>query len=181
MSVWIGIAGVTASMIAWVLAYTLNDLVFGWTAWGVGIEWIFLPAAVRLGAVLIFRNAGAIGIGLGSLVTSIAVFGDDTMLVAGTAIASGLSPLIAVRLTIRRFALDSSLSGLSGRQLLVCTAIYAAINAMLHNLLFWYGGRLARPFEGAVPMFVGDMLGAFLLIYLVKAAVSLYQGRGKPA
>lgn len=168
-----GLIAIGGATLAWVLAFELNALAFGWTAWGTGIEWVFLPAAVRLGAVLLFGWRGALGIGLGSLLTSIAVFSGPPGLVASIALASALSPLAAVRLTLGHFRVSATLAGLTARHLIVCTVLYAAINALSHNLIFWQAGALASPLDGLLPMFIGDLLGAFLVLYGVKVLLAM--------
>lgn len=168
-----GIFQIGGAALAWVIAFELNAFAFGWTAWATGIGWVFLPAAVRLGAVLLFGWRGALGIGLGSLLTSMAVFPGETGLVASIALASALSPLAAVWLTLGHFRVNSTLAGFSARHLIVCTVLYAAINALSHNLIFWQAGALASPLEGLLPMFVGDLLGAFGVLYLVRMLISV--------
>lgn len=172
-----GLVAIGGATLAWVLAFELNALAFGWTAWATGIGWVFLPAAVRLGAVLLFGWRGALGIGLGSLVTSIAVFPGPPVLLASIALASALSPVAAVWLTLGHFRVSATLAGLTARHLIVCTVLYAAINALSHNLIFWQAGALASPLEGLLPMFIGDLLGAFLVLYLVRILIAAHAKR----
>jgi len=165
---------VVGAMLSWLAFYELNKLVFDWTFWGVGINWVFLPAAVRLGAVLLFGWRGALGIILGSLLTSQTVFSDAPLLGIAVSIASGLSPLIAVRLTLRHFGVQASLAGLTSTHLIVCTVAYAFIIAVTHNFLFWGAGGLASPLQGLAPMFVGDLLGAFMVLYVIRSLIELF-------
>jgi hypothetical protein len=60
---------VVATALAWAVLYRLNDIWSDALAWSDGVTWLFLPAAVRPLAILLFGLRGAVGLFVGSLVT----------------------------------------------------------------------------------------------------------------
>jgi hypothetical protein len=168
---WLQVCAATA---AWVVLFQLNAWLFSSVEWApVIIDWLFLPASVRLLAVMLFGRRGAIGLWIGTLVTNEGVFGDDLLESLTVATLSVAGPLLAVYLTMRWLDLPLSLKGLTGKQLMAFALMGALCNVIPHNVFFWLAGITPNPFAGLLPMFIGDLLGIAIVLYLLRSLLVL--------
>lgn len=168
------IAAVLVTMTAWIVLYQLHDWWFQALDWADGVSWIFLPAAVRLLAVLLFGFAGALGLFFGGLFTMSMIEEASLSKSIGVAAASALGPWLAVHLLVRRLRLPQTLSGLGPAQLAVLAIGSAAASVCLHNLVYWLIAQRSDPVSGILPMFAGDIVGTLIILYLARTAIRLY-------
>ena len=153
--------------------YFLNSALFPALVLSTHVSLIFLPSGVRLICVLLFSQWGALGIVLGSALTSLLAppeFLGPTLI--GAWLISGLAPWLAREVGIRFLQMDPQLSNLSGRDLLKLCVVFAAFNAVLHQLWFSLQGVKGDFLEQTWSMAVGDLLGAALLLYAFKFALA---------
>jgi hypothetical protein len=169
-------AGVT--MTAWIVLYQLNAWWFTALDWAEGVSWVFLPAAVRLLAVLMFGTAGALGLFLGGVFTMTMIEEASWPKALGIAACSALAPLLAVGLMLRRLRLPSSLCGLRTRHLALLAVASAAASVVLHNLYYWASDQRGDPLSGLLPMFAGDIAGTVIVLYLARSAMRLHVRMG---
>jgi len=166
------ILGVTA--LFYVALLLLNDLLFSVFDFAAGTNWVFLPSGVRLIAILLFDKWGALGIVLGSLMLA---FHDprltDPVTVGVAACISGLAPLLARQICISLTDLKVDLKDLAALSLVRITMIFAAVSAGLHQSWYAWRGVPVNALSGVLVMFCGDMLGAMLVLYASKVALSL--------
>ncbi len=168
------VAGVA---VVWVALYKLNLWLFSDLQITGFISWIFLPAAIRVLAVMVAGWAGALGLFLGAVVTS-AVFTDLMLLDVLTISAlSALGPLAAVHLCTRWLSLPNDLSGLQRWQLLVFAVTGAVFNVLPHNLYFYLTGMSDNLWTGVIPMFVGDLIGTMSILYVASLSIRLILSR----
>jgi hypothetical protein len=159
-------AGMAAVALLYVLVFKLNAWLFSVARVTDHISWIFLPAAIRMLAVMLLGWAGVAGLYIGSLSLLGSMFEFDPL---GALIVAGLSSvpcLIAARLVQRLLKVSSDLVGLTGRQLLIFGLAGGFLSSMGHTLYFAYAAQSLAPVEGFLPMFVGDTLGTFIVLYL---------------
>lgn len=165
---------VFATALAWAALYRLNDIWSDALAWSDGVTWLFLPAALRPLAILLFGLRGAAGLFLGSLLT-MSMFTDAPMeRVVSVAALSALAPLAAVTCVVRCLNLRHHLRGLTTLHLLLVVVASAALSVTLHNLYYWNTDFHADLFSGMLPMFVGDLLGTFVVLYVARSALKLH-------
>ncbi len=161
----------------WVLLYGLNHWIFAVTEVSSFISWIFLPAALRMLAIMACDWAGAVGLFAGALVTHQADpsggFGDGLVL----AFLSATGPMLAFWFCTKLLNLSKDLSGLTAKQLLVFASTGALLNAVPHNIYFYLSGRMSSPIEGLVPMLVGDLVGTLLVLYVASFALRFVSRR----
>jgi hypothetical protein len=154
-----------------VLLYSLNHWIFAVTEVSSFISWIFLPAALRMLAIMACDWAGAVGLFAGALVTNQADpsggFGDGLVL----AFLSASGPMLAFWFCTKLLNLSKDLSGLTAKQLLVFASTGALLNAVPHNIYFYLSDRMSSPIEGLVPMLVGDLVGTLLVLYMTSFAL----------
>ena len=169
------------------LSYTLLFYFNGWLTsglvFGLGVNWIYLPAGLRLFLTLIFGLPGALGIAIASFLISF--YGDfphDLTLCIGVGLISGFAPYVARTFVFNNLKLDSDLSNLNYPKLIACILIYALLSAGLHQ---WWFSIMRLENTGSVNhfvvMFIGDVLGSLLLISLVKYCLDLLKRSRKTA
>lgn len=168
------VAGVA---IIWVLLFQINLWIFSELHITGFISWIFLPAAIRMLAVMVGGWTGALGLFLGALVTN-AVFADiDFINSVILATLSALGPLAAVYLCTRWLSLPTDLSGLQRSQLLVFAVAGAVFNVFPHNLFFYLTDLTTDAWSGVIPMFVGDLVGTLAVLYVASFSIRLVLNR----
>jgi hypothetical protein len=153
--------------------YFLNEALFPALVLSTHISLIFLPSGVRLIGVLLFSHWGALGIVFGSVLTSLLappeLLGSTLF---GAWVISGLAPWFAREVGIRFLHMDRQLTNLSGTDLLKLSVVFAAFNAVMHQLWFYWQSSGGNFFSQTWSMAVGDWLGAVLLLYAFKFALA---------
>lgn len=167
------IFSVLASCALYFGAFNLNQLIFSKLEFAHGVNWIYLPAGLRLLCTLLLAGEGAIGIVLGSfLVIQFIYPATDSITGIGAAIISGGAPYLTYRLALF-YGMPSSLQQLTAARLSALIVIYAALSSFLHQL--WYVERGTSPnlITGFGAMFIGDLAGTLIVVYLMKMTLAL--------
>lgn len=129
------------------------------------ISWVFLPAAVRMIAVLVFGWVGVAGLFIGSISVIPDLVQSDLAQALTLATLSSVPALVAARGVQRLLGVSTTLAGITGRQLLCFGFAGGLVNSLSHTAYFtWRAGNL-EPLAGFGPMFVGDTLGTVLVLY----------------
>ncbi len=143
-----------------------------------GVNWIFLPAGLRIFLTLIFDYAGAIGLAIAALLINyIGFYEVDLVSTLGIAVICGVAPLLGRHFVIHNLKVQPDLSNISFRQLLTVIAVYSLLSSGLHQLWF-----VVRDFDSGglnhwVAMFSGDIAGSVLFVALVKYGIDLVKGK----
>ena len=163
------------SALAYIFLFYLNDYLTANLYYGTGVNWIYLPAGLRLFLTLIFGFSGAVGIALASfLISYYGVFSNDLITCIGTSLISGFAPYLARLFVLHNIRLEPDLSNLNFPNLCVCILTYALLSAGLHQ--WWYatmGLVDTGPLNHFAVMVFGDVLGSLLLIAVVKSGMDL--------
>ena len=172
----ISLSIMVVSALLYAVLFFANDWTTKYLEAAPGVNWIYLPAGLRLFLVLIFGLSGALGIVISSvLITLYRDLGDDYLSIIGIGLISGLSPLLARYLTIRNLKISPDLSNLNLPIIAACIVIFALISSSLHQLWFWLMDIPSGSFPNTIVMITGDILGAVLLIALIKVCIDLYK------
>jgi len=163
------------SALSYTSLFYINNWLTSELVFSLGVNWIYLPAGLRLFLTLIFGLPGAVGITLASFLIS--YYGDfphDLMLCIGIGLASGFAPYLAKVFVIHNVRLSPDLSDLNFQKLVICILIYALLSAGLHQ---WWFSTMALNNAGGINhvsvMFIGDVLGSLLLISLIKYSLDV--------
>lgn len=165
---------VAGTALAYYVFFVLNQHLFSVLTFSTGTTWVFLPSGVRLFAILLFVQWGALGViagGIG-LAFSQPTIGGDPLTFAVATCLSGLAPLLARQICLGTNELRADLNALSPVGLLRITLIFSAISAALHQTWFAWRGLSPDVLTGFLVMFIGDVLGTLLLLYAAKIALS---------
>lgn len=156
----------------WVLLFELNGWLFSSFATSPWASWVFLPAALRLVAVLILGWRGACGLWLGALMTN-ALMNTPWPEALILSSLSALGPVLAVKLAHDVLRWSTDLAGLRFSHLLLLAAIGAACNGLLHQLYLMASTPDIDTGTQLLTMVGGDLLGT--LAVMVLASVALRQ------
>ena len=163
---------VMATMVLFVATLAINEWLFTRFEFASGINWIYLPAGIRLLSTLLFAEAGAIGLLLVSwLVCFFYFFPDDPVRSFAGGILAALGPYLVYRGAQHRYGLHASLATLTPKRLLLLIVAYSIASPLLMHLWFALQGKEGL-LQGFLVMFIGDLSGTLLVIYTVKAALS---------
>ncbi|QWD85449.1 hypothetical protein AOC19_00735 [Polynucleobacter asymbioticus] len=169
------VMGLMVSAIAYFSLFYINDWLTTHLAYGLGVNWIYLPAGLRLLLTLIFGLSGAVGIAMASfLICFFGQFPPELITCIGIGLISGFAPYMARVLVVSNINIAPDLSNLSLQKLVICTLIYAALSAGFHQ--WWFAIRgldEAGTLNHFLVMWIGDVLGTVLLIGLIKAGLDL--------
>lgn len=173
---------VAATVAMFTAALVLNAWLFSRFEFAAGINWIYLPAGVRLLATLLFAEAGAIGLFLVSLaVDFLWFFPDDPQRAFIGAVISTIAPYGVYLLARRFYGLRASLVNLTPTRLLLLAVAYAVVGPLLHHVYLAWRGQ-PDILRGFVAMATGDLAGTLIVIYGVRALLGVAAPRqeGRP-
>lgn len=162
-----------SSAVLFVLFFKINSWVFANFSYSEDISWVFLPAGFRVILVLVLGLPGALGLVLGCWFIDSALFSADTWLLPfSNGLVSGLTPWLVMKYLQHKGWLAPQIMSMTAQRLLQMTLIFSAASALSHQLLW----RLfERPdvniWVDVWPMFIGDVMGALLMLYSFKFAL----------
>jgi hypothetical protein len=164
------IAGVA---VAWPLFLWLNQGLFASLSYMAWAGWVFLPAAMRILAVLLFEEAGAIGLVLGAYYTmhwGPVLDGPHQIMLS---ISSGLAPWLAVWVCRRLIDLGDDLRSLRPVHIVVLSVAGAAANSLLVTATLGLAGRLEGDLRPLMIVFLGDLNGTAIVLFVVSSAAAM--------
>lgn len=165
---------VMSTAILFLAALALNELLFARLEFVRGVNWIYLPAGIRLLCTLLFGEAGAIGLLLVSwAVCFFYFFPDDVVRSFMGGLLASAAPYLVYRIMQRHAGLATTLKNLTPVRLLWCAAAFAIASPVLHHLWF----AVSDPGRALLPSFlamaIGDLTGSLLVLYLAKLILAL--------
>ena len=159
---------VIGATLAWVALFKLNALAFSSLEHSLRAHWIFLPAALRVISVVLYEQAGAIGLAVGAYLTLPRGESTDLPWELMLAMSSGLAPLVGVQLCRRVIALDQNLVGLTGKHIALLSVVTALVNSALVNGCMVIAHRWHGDFEQIATIVVGDVAGAAVVLAIIS-------------
>lgn len=166
---------VACTIVLFSITTALNEWLFRSFEFVRGINWIYLPAGVRLLCTLLFAEAGALGL---LIITPLAsflwYFPHDPMRAFAGAVFPVLAPYLVYLYAERRYGFRHSLANLTPARLLKLIVLYAIGSPLLHHL--WFLVRGEHPdalLHGFIAMVTGDLLGSLVIVYFAKLMISI--------
>lgn len=163
---------IAGTALAWDVIFDLNSWLFSQSALSERVHWIFLPAAFRIIFVLLFQGRGAVGLIFGAYLTQSQQTLNELPNEVLLSISSGLAPLVAVVFCQRFFTINDDLAGLNGWHIIALSVASAAANTVILNVILYLMGRQAADLASIVAVFVGDVLGAAIVITAISLTLS---------
>lgn len=166
---------VVISGLLWCTVWLGNEALMADMNVAPGIDLIFLPAGFRLLIILVFGVWGALGITLADPLMFLRVFGAGSASdILTNALISGFAPYLTVKAFCRLAGIGSSLLQLKPLHLPLLALSVSIVTPVLFNLHFLLRGREtldAFP-QNLAAMVMGDFLGCFLVIGLVRIGIA---------
>ncbi len=185
---------VAVSALLYVEFFHLNGIVFSNFERIPGVSWVFLPAGFRVLLVLGMGLPGAAGILLGNCWLDRSQFSEESLwMLLATALVSGFSPWCVKWVMEKKQLLSTQLRKFSATHLLKFVLACAWLNAFAHHFVWWAFKKPGASAWGDLwPMFVGDAVGALVVLYVLKLMLptlfawaapfsSKFQSKTKPA
>lgn len=167
------IGQVLVTMVLFLAMLWINERLFRWLEFAPGINWIYLPAGVRLLCTLLFAEAGAVGLLIVSwLVSFLIIFPDDPERAFVGGIVAALAPWLVYRGASRAWGLQASLRNLTPARLLLLALAYSIASPLMHHLWFAWKGH-EDLLRGFLAMFAGDLAGTLIVLYGIKGLLAL--------
>jgi hypothetical protein len=124
-------------------------------------------------AVMINGWAGVLGLFFGAILTNLNQLEFEPINMMVLAGLSALGPIAAVNLCTRWLQLPVDFAGLQRSQLFVFAVVGAIFNVIPHNLFFYMTGMSGDAWSGVLPMFVGDLAGTLIVLYVASFSVRM--------
>jgi hypothetical protein len=161
---------------AYFYAFKLNLYWFDWFEFSQGTNWIYIPSGLRLLFVLVLRGLGGLGVALSSIAVNYS-FGDPEAHAFNiiTGLISGASPCLASYLCLHWFKLDTQLTNLNARVFLNVSILFALVNALTHQLWYFWNGQTHDFIASTLAMGVGDWFGTVLVLATASLGIKLYK------
>jgi fructose-specific phosphotransferase system IIC component len=157
--------------------HILNGWLFDFATINDHISLIYLPAFLRLFNLLVLGPIyGTLTTMLGGLLL-LTKFEDPLLIGMFNILSSCASPIIALLSFRYFFKRRIQLTSLS--DLCILTLVYCVANASVHQITWLLlDGTHVFDLQHAMSMFVGDLLGALLGAYLMKAVLDFLEKKG---
>jgi len=143
-----------------------------------GVNWIFLPAGIRIFITLILDYSGAVGLAIAStLINYIGFYELDFTSTVGIAVICGIAPLLGRHFVIHSLKVQPDLSNISMSQLLIIIVAYSLLSSGLHQLWFAARGLDSASWNHFISMLCGDVIGSILFVAIIKYGIDLLKNR----
>jgi hypothetical protein len=163
-------------------ALAANELLFLRLEFAPGINWIYLPAGVRLLSTLLFAEAGAVGLLIVSwFVCFFYFFPNDPIRSFAGGILASAAPYIVYRGMQRYFGLQPSLANLGPWRLLCCALAFSLASPLLHHIWFILYEHKEHGLRSFVAMATGDFGGTLLVLYSARFLLLRFPNRAERA
>jgi hypothetical protein len=163
------LAVVCGTTLIFLLMLVANEWIFSHSEFVRGINWIYLPAGIRLLCTLLVGGLGAIGILIASWISCFFYyFPNDPVRAAFGGIISALAPYLVYFFATRKLGLSASLVNLTAGRLLVLVVLYSLAGPAMLQAWCALSGDTANLGERFIVMFIGDLSGTLMIIYTLK-------------
>jgi hypothetical protein len=151
----------------------INELVFIRLEQSNGINWVFIPAGIRLLSTMRFGRAGFEGLLLAGIYLNFFHFDFQSDFRAWSgALAGALGPYLAALLVKHWFDLEPFLKGLTAHRLLFTGMLCGFLSPVLHHTFTWIlTGHV--DWTALAAMIVGDTVGILIVLCLAKLIIAL--------
>ena len=171
---------IVVTIVMFLAALAANDMLFSRLEFAPGINWVYLPAGIRLLSTLMFGESGAVGLLLVSWgVCFFDFFPNDPIRSFVGGILASAAPYLVYRGLQHYTGLQPSLQNLTPIRLLACALAFSVASPLIHHLwfaLYEHKDHLARSFAA---MATGDLGGTLIVLYFAKFLVSVFVPRAQ--
>lgn len=174
-----GTGWVAATAALFVVLYAANEALVGWLQASVvsgHLDVIFLPAFVRVAAVVVAGAAGLLGLFIASLLITVFYLQDPPVQAILQALASTLGIWAAYAVSVWAIKPQAKTAELplSLPVLLVMSVLYCIFNALIHAIAWSISGAIDRlSVVHLAQMMLGDLVGVIVMFFITRWAMKL--------
>lgn len=173
---WSHIAIAVISGILFSLSFRLNQFFDAQFVYSAGISLLFLPAGVKLLAVLVGRLPAIVGIMVVSVYLGAGIWPDKAMTaVVYFAFVSLMTYPIAVFGVMHVFRIHKDLTNLRYHHIVWLSLAASVLNGVVHNLLYLTQDVTASEelWRKSAAMALGDFMGCFVVVALFHTTMGV--------
>jgi len=173
---WSHIAVAVTSGILFSLSFRLNQYFDEQFVYSAGISLLFLPAGVKLLAVLVGRLPAILGLLVVGIYLGVGIWPDKSMAsIVYFAIVSLMTYPVAAFGLMRVLHIRHDLSNLRYHHIVLLSLAASVLNGVVHNWLYWSQGVTASEelWQKSAAMAMGDFMGCFVVVALFHAATGV--------
>ena len=173
---WSHIAIAVISGILFSLSFRLNQFFDAQFVYSAGISLLFLPAGVKLLAVLVGRLPAIVGIMVVSVYLGAGIWPDKAMTaVVYFAFVSLMTYPIAVFGVMHVFRIHKDLTNLRYHHIVWLSLAASVLNGVVHNLLYLTQDVTASEelWRKSAAMALGDFMGCFVMVALFHTTMGV--------
>ena len=173
---WSHIATAVASGILFSLSFRLNQYFDEQFVYAAGISLLFLPAGVKLLAVLVGRLPAILGLLVVGIYLGFGIWPDKPMSsVIYFAVVSLMTYPIAAFGLMHVLHIERDLINLRYHHIVWLSLAASVLNGVVHNWLYWTQGVTTSEelWQKSAAMALGDFMGCFVVVALFHATMSV--------
>ena len=173
---WSHIATAVTSGILFSLSFRLNQYFDEQFVYSAGISLLFLPAGVKLLAVLVGRLPAIVGLLVVGIYLGAGIWPDKSMAsIVYFAIVSLMTYPVAAFGLMRVLHIRHDLSNFRYHHIVLLSLAASVLNGVVHNWLYWSQGVTASEelWQKSAAMAMGDFMGCFVVVALFHAATGV--------
>ena len=178
---WSHIAIAVISGILFSLSFRLNQFFDAQFVYSAGISLLFLPAGVKLLAVLVGRLPAIVGLLIVGIYLGAGIWPDKPMSsIVYFAVVSLMTYPVAALAVMRLFCIHRDLSNLRYHHIVWLSLAASVLNGVVHNLLYLAQDVTASEelWRKSAAMALGDFMGCFVVVALFHTAMSVLRSTG---
>lgn len=168
------------SGLAFSLSFRLNQHFDDWFIYTPGISFLFIPAGVKLLAVLVGRWPAVLGILVASVYLGAGIWPDLSMLsVFYFAFVSLMTYPMAAYAVMRGLHIQADLSNLRYLHIVVLSLAASVFNGVVHNLVYMVEGvsSFDALWHQSAAMALGDFMGCFVVVALFHTLATVIKAK----
>ena len=173
------IATAVASGLLFSLSFRLNQYFDEQFVYSAGISLLFLPAGVKLLAVLVGRLPAIVGLLIVGIYLGAGIWPDKAMTsIVYFAIVSLMTYPIAAFGLMHLLHIQRDLSNLRYHHIVLLSLAASVLNGVVHNWLYLTQGvtTIEDLWQKSAAMALGDFMGCFVVVALFHAATGVLRG-----
>lgn len=137
---------------------------------------VFMPSGAMVFLALVFESRGIIGVALGTLLISFFYLSEPSIAISiGSALLIGAGLWMARKLSTCALGLNNNLSGINLKQIIYIIFIFVSINTLISQVLYFFLNPKNDFFLEFAEKLISNLLGAFLVLLLIRISVHSHQ------
>ena len=156
------------SALIWCACTWAYGWLFSWSEWVPGVNLVYLPHGLRVVLVILFAEAGAFGIVLGTALMGFELIRANPTLGLAHSLVAGAAVWLAAKFVIKphdrlnpQLKVAGGMAAIDGRSLVLLALVSSVLNSSGHVLSWLMFDEQAKQLEVRfATMFGGDLLGA---------------------